>query len=100
MIDILIVEDHKEIASLLSDFLRKEGYTVSTAETGGKALHLYETYGAPSPNSIIVKGIDKEAVGQLCAEIREVRPPEPYKGKGIKYDGEHIIRKEGKMGKK
>ncbi len=46
MIDILIVEDHKEIASLLSDFLRKEGYTVSTAETGEKALHLYETYGA------------------------------------------------------
>lgn len=46
MIDILIVEDHKEITSLLSDFLRKEGYTVSTAETGEKALHLYETYGA------------------------------------------------------
>ena len=46
MLDILIVEDHKEIASLLSDFLQKEGYTVSTAETGEKALHLYETYGA------------------------------------------------------
>ena len=58
------------------------------------------TIEAPNPNSIIVKGIDKEAVGQLCAEIREVRPPEPYKGKGIKYVGEHIIRKEGKMGKK
>ena len=58
------------------------------------------TIEAPNPNSIIVKGIDKEAIGQLCAEIREVRPPEPYKGKGIKYVGEHIIRKEGKMGKK
>ena len=46
MLDILIVEDHKEIAALLADFLRKEGYTVSTAETGEKALHLYETYGA------------------------------------------------------
>ena len=46
MLDILIVEDHKEIAGLLMDFLRKEGYTVSVAETGEKALHLYETYGA------------------------------------------------------
>lgn len=58
------------------------------------------TIEAPNPNTIVVKGIDKEAVGQLCAEIRKVRPPEPYKGKGIKYAGEHIIRKEGKMGKK
>ena len=58
------------------------------------------TIEAPNPNSIIVKGIDKQEVGQLCAEIREVRPPEPYKGKGIKYVGERIIRKEGKMGKK
>lgn len=58
------------------------------------------TIEAPNPNSIIVKGIDKEVVGQLAAEIREVRPPEPYKGKGIKYVGERIIRKEGKMGKK
>ena len=51
-------------------------------------------------NSIIVTGPDKEAVGQLAAEIRKVRPPEPYKGKGIKYVGERIIRKEGKLGKK
>ena len=55
---------------------------------------------APSQTSIIVSGTDKEAVGQLAAEIRKVRPPEPYKGKGIKYVGERIIRKEGKMGKK
>ena len=55
---------------------------------------------APSQNSIIVTGPDKEAVGQLAAEIRMVRPPEPYKGKGIKYIDERIIRKEGKMGKK
>lgn len=55
---------------------------------------------APSQNSIIVTGTDKEAVGQLAAEIRKVRPPEPYKGKGIKYVGERIIRKEGKLGKK
>ena len=55
---------------------------------------------APSQTSIIVAGPDKEAVGQLAAEIRMVRPPEPYKGKGIKYAGERIIRKEGKLGKK
>ena len=55
---------------------------------------------APSQTSIIISGPDKEAVGQLAAEIRKVRPPEPYKGKGIKYIGEKIIRKEGKMGKK
>ena len=55
---------------------------------------------APSQNSIIVTGPDKEAVGQLAAEIRMVRPPEPYKGKGIKYVDERIIRKEGKLSKK
>ena len=55
---------------------------------------------APSHNSIIVTGPDKEAVGQLAAKIRMVRPPEPYKGKGIKYVDERIIRKEGKLGKK
>lgn len=53
----------------------------------------------PQPNKIIVSGIDKQAVGQFAAEIREKRPPEPYKGKGIRYAGEHIIRKEGKTGK-
>ena len=58
------------------------------------------TIEAPSQTSIIVKGIDKEKVGQLAAEIRKVRPPEPYKGKGIKYVGERIIRKEGEVGKK
>lgn len=54
----------------------------------------------PAQNKIIVKGIDKEAVGEIAAKIRAVRPPEPYKGKGIKYEGERIIRKEGKAGKK
>lgn len=50
-------------------------------------------------NTIIIKGIDKEAVGQYAANIRFKRPPEPYKGKGIKYQDEHIIRKVGKTGK-
>ena len=53
----------------------------------------------PNPNQIIVKGIDKQKVGQFAAEVRGKRPPEPYKGKGIKYADEHIRRKEGKAGK-
>ena len=56
-------------------------------------------YEVPNPNSIIVKGIDKELVGQMAAEIRGKRPPEVYRGKGIKYVDEHIRRKEGKTGK-
>jgi len=54
----------------------------------------------PSANSIVVSGASKQAVGQFAAQIREKRPPEPYKGKGIKYSDEHIRRKEGKAGKK
>ena len=54
---------------------------------------------APSPNKIIITGADKQKVGQFAAEIREKRPPEPYKGKGIKYVDEVIRRKEGKTGK-
>jgi len=53
----------------------------------------------PDANKIKVIGIDKQKVGQIAAEIREKRPPEPYKGKGIRYVGEYIIRKEGKTGK-
>ena len=49
-----------------------------------------------SPTAITVEGIDKEKVGQMAAEIRKVRPPEPYKGKGIRYVGEHVRRKAGK----
>ncbi len=54
---------------------------------------------SPAPNKIIITGIDKQKVGQFAAEVREKRPPEPYKGKGIKYVDERIIRKEGKAGK-
>ena len=57
------------------------------------------TIDVPAATKIIVNGIDKQAVGQFAAEIREKSPPEPYKGKGIHYTGEHIIRKEGKAGK-
>ncbi|MEI5909209.1 50S ribosomal protein L6 [Bacillus spongiae] len=53
----------------------------------------------PSNTKVIVKGTDKERVGALAANIRQVRPPEPYKGKGIRYEGEYVRRKEGKTGK-
>lgn len=58
------------------------------------------TLESPDPNTIIVKGIDNQIVGQIAAVIREQRPPEPYKGKGIKYADEVIRRKEGKTGSK
>ena len=58
------------------------------------------TFDVPAPNQIIVRGIDKEVVGQTAAVIRTKRPPEVYRGKGIKYVEEHIRRKEGKAGKK
>ena len=58
------------------------------------------TIEVPNPNSIIISGADNQVVGQFAAEVREKRPPEPYKGKGIKYIDERIIRKEGKAGKK
>ena len=54
---------------------------------------------APQPTSIIIEGANKEVVGQVAAELRSIRPPEPYKGKGIKYLGEQIRRKAGKAGK-
>ncbi|SFM34163.1 large subunit ribosomal protein L6 [Paenibacillus sp. 1_12] len=57
-------------------------------------------FDVPSNTKITVKGIDKELVGAVAAKIRSVREPEPYKGKGIKYEGERILRKEGKAGKK
>ena len=57
------------------------------------------TIDVPNPNKIIVSGCDKQRVGQFAAEIREKRPPEPYKGKGIRYTGEYVRHKEGKAGK-
>ncbi len=57
------------------------------------------TIDVPAPNKIVISGPDKQKVGQFAAEVREKRPPEPYKGKGIKYVDEHIRRKEGKAGK-
>jgi large subunit ribosomal protein L6 len=80
------------------------------ARLSGKALDLNVGYShsvsvpapegiefeVPQPTEVIVKGIDKQLVGETAARIRRVRPPEPYKGKGIRYDGEHVRRKVGK----
>ena len=57
------------------------------------------TFEVPETTKIIVSGIDKELVGQVAANIRKIRPPEPYKGKGIRYAGEHVRRKAGKAGR-
>lgn len=57
------------------------------------------SFEVPAPTKITVKGIDKQVVGQIAANIRAVREPEPYKGKGIRYEGERVRRKEGKTGK-
>lgn len=58
------------------------------------------TFDVPAPNKIVVSGINKETVGAVAAEIRTLRPPEPYKGKGVRYEGEYVARKVGKAGAK
>lgn len=77
------------------DLVMNLGYShqVIMSETEDIAIEV------PAPNKVVVSGIDKQKVGQYASEIREKRPPEPYKGKGIRYEGERIIRKEGKAGK-
>ena len=57
------------------------------------------TFDVPTPNKVVVNGINKQQVGQMAADIRIKRAPEPYKGKGIRYEGEYVRRKEGKTGK-
>lgn len=71
------------------------GYShpVEVPETDGITIDV------PDANHITINGIDKQRVGQFAAEVREKRPPEPYKGKGIRYVGEYVIHKEGKAGK-
>ena len=58
------------------------------------------SFEVPAPTQIVVSGIDKEVVGQVAADIRSIRKPEPYKGKGVRYAGERVLRKAGKAGKK
>jgi large subunit ribosomal protein L6 len=57
------------------------------------------TFEVPQPTRVVVRGFDKQLVGQVAADIRKIRKPEPYKGKGIRYAGEHIVRKAGKSAK-
>ena len=71
------------------------GYSHPVVMTGIDGV----TFETPDANTIFVRGIDKQLVGQVAAQVREKRPPEPYKGKGIKYADEHIRRKAGKTGK-
>ena len=82
----------------------KEGKKINITIGFSHPVYVEEKNGCtlevPQPNQIIVKGLDKQAVGQFAAEIRGVRPPEPYKGKGIRYVGEVVRHKEGKTGAK
>ena len=73
----------------------KVGYSHDVIMTAPEGI----TVEVPAPNKIVISGCDKQVVGQFAANVREVRPPEPYKGKGIKYVDEFIRRKEGKAGK-
>ena len=77
------------------DLVMNLGYShpVVISETDGITIEV------PDPLKIVINGIDKQRVGQFAAEVREKRPPEPYKGKGIRYVGEYVAHKEGKAGK-
>lgn len=81
----------------------KQGNTLVLNVGYSQPVHFVPAEGieieVPAPTKITVKGIDKEIVGDTAARIRRIRPPEPYKGKGIKYEQEHIRRKVGKAGK-
>lgn len=83
------------VAKQGKDLVMNIGYShqVTMSEVEGITIDV------PAPNKIIISGPDKQQVGQFAAKVREKRPPEPYKGKGIKYADEHIRRKEGKAGK-
>lgn len=77
------------------ELVLKVGYSHDVIITPPEGI----TVEVPAPNKIVISGADKQKVGQFAANVREKRPPEPYKGKGIKYADEHIRRKEGKAGK-
>lgn len=77
------------------DLVLTVGYSHTVTMTPPESI----TITVPNPNQIVISGPDKQMVGQFASEVRGVRPPEPYKGKGIKYADEHVRRKEGKAGK-
>ena len=74
----------------------KLNLTVGYSHPVNKDMPAGITVATPTPTEIVVKGADRQRVGQVAAEIRDLRPPEPYKGKGVKYAGEQIVLKEGK----
>ena len=77
------------------DLVMNLGYSHQVAVSENEDIKIE----APNANTIVISGIDKQKVGQFAAEVREKRPPEPYKGKGIRYAGEYVRHKEGKAGK-
>ena len=77
------------------DLVLSVGYSHTVTMTPPEGI----TITVPAPNQIVISGPDKQQVGQFASEVRGVRPPEPYKGKGIRYADEHVRRKEGKAGK-
>ena len=77
------------------DLVLTVGYSHTVTMTPPEGI----TITVPAPNQIVISGPDKQQVGQFASEVRGVRPPEPYKGKGIRYADEHVRRKEGKAGK-
>ncbi|MBP0980415.1 MAG: 50S ribosomal protein L6 [Oscillospiraceae bacterium] len=83
------------VAKLGKDLVMNLGYSHQVIMSENDDIKIE----VPDPNKIKIIGIDKQKVGQFAAEVREKRPPEPYKGKGIRYVGEYVIRKEGKTGK-
>jgi large subunit ribosomal protein L6 len=119
-IEVTMREDTKEARAMVANLMAgvTEGFTKKLEITGvgyraavqGSNVQLQLGYShdvsypipkgiqvvCPKPTEIVITGIDKQKVGQVAAEIRRFRPPEPYKGKGVKYAGEFILRKEGK----
>lgn len=77
------------------DVVLTVGYSHTVTMTPPEGI----TIAVPAPNQIVISGADKQLVGQFASEVRNVRPPEPYKGKGIRYSGEYVRHKEGKAGK-
>ena len=90
-----VSESGYKVAKKGNELVMNLGYSHDVIVAEGDGI----TFDVPDANHITVKGIDKQKVGQVAAEIRGKRPPEPYKGKGIRYAGEHIRRKSGKAGK-
>jgi large subunit ribosomal protein L6 len=72
------------------------GYSHTVSVTAPEGIE----FEVPTPTQVVVRGIDKQLVGEIASQIRRTRPPEPYKGKGVRYAGERILRKAGKAGKK